>query len=319
MADHMHSAGEWMLSYRFMSMNMRGNLKNSASIDPDTIATTEENRFFGMPGMPPTLRIVPLEMTMEMHMLGLMYAPSDALTLMLMSSYRQNSMRHVTYAGGMGTSQLGNFTAATSGWGDTSITGLIRLRDSAQAKVHAIVGLSLPTGSTEKRQQILAPTGMMPVVRVPYPMQLGSGSYDPILGLTYSASSERLGWGAQWRSKFRISKNNDGYQLGDEHRFNAWLSYLFKPAVSGSIRLEHFALGNISGLDPMIMGPVQTADPDRQAARRLDLALGVNLAASGRLKGWRLAVEYVLAVDQKLDGPQLETDDQVIIGLQKAF
>jgi hypothetical protein len=32
-----------------------------------------------------------------------------------------------------------------------------------------------------------------------------------------------------------------------------------------------------------------------------------------------VAVEYVLAVDQKLDGPQLETDDQLIIGLQKAF
>ena len=53
MGDHMHKQGEWMLSYRFMTMNMEGNLKGSNNIDPDTIVTTEPNRFFGMPGMPP--------------------------------------------------------------------------------------------------------------------------------------------------------------------------------------------------------------------------------------------------------------------------
>jgi len=319
MADHMHKAGEWMLSYRFMTMNMQDNLKNSSSIDPDTIATTEPNRFSGMPGMPPTLRIVPLEMTMDMHMLGLMYAPTDNLTLMLMANYVSNSMRHVTYAGGIGTDELGNFKTATRGWSDTSLSGLLHLLDRNGNKLHAIIGVSLPTGSTEESDRILAPTGMTPVVRVPYPMQLGSGSYDPILGINYSGSRERLGWGAQWRGEFRTSRNDDDYELGDEHRLNVWLSYLFRPAISGSIRFEYFRRDNISGQDPMIMGPVQTADPDRQAARRSDVALGINYAASGSMQGWRLALEYVLAVDQKLDGPQLETDDQLIIGLQKAF
>ncbi len=32
------------------------------------------------------------EMDMQMHMLGVMYAPSDKLTLMLMSAYKENSM-----------------------------------------------------------------------------------------------------------------------------------------------------------------------------------------------------------------------------------
>lgn len=319
MADHMHKQGEWMFSYRFMTMNMEGNLKDSRSIDPDTIVTTEPNRFFGMPGMPPTLRIVPLEMTMDMHMLGMMYAPSDSITLMFMTNYLSNSMQHVTYAGGMGTNVLGNFKTKTSGWSDSSVSGLIRLVDSDRAKLHAIVGVSLPTGSTDERDQILAPTGMTPEVRVPYPMQLSSGSYDPILGLTYSGGTGDLGWGAQWRGKFRTSKNDDDYQLGDEHRLNAWLSYLFQPALSASIRLEHFRRDNISGQDPMIMGPVQTADPDRQAVRRMDVAVGLNYAASGGMRGWRLGIEYVFAADQELDGPQLETDDQLIIGLQKSF
>ena len=110
MGDHIHSKGGWMLSYRYMTMNMQGNLKGTSSIDADTIVTTEANRFFGMPGMPPTLRIVPLDMTMDMHMMGAMYAPSDRVTLMLMTNYWNKSMQHVTYAGGMGTNELGKFT-----------------------------------------------------------------------------------------------------------------------------------------------------------------------------------------------------------------
>ena len=178
---------------------------------------------------------------------------------------------------------------------------------------------SLPTGSTDETAQILAPTGMMPTVRMPYPMQLGSGSYDPILGLTYTGNGERVGWGAQWRGVVRTGDNDDDYQLGDEHRVSGWLSYLFSPAVSASARLEYYRRDNISGIDPMIMGPVQTADPDRQAVTRIDAALGLNFAASGSLSGWRLGVEYLFAIDQDLDGPQLETDDQLIVGLQKAF
>lgn len=319
MGDHMHHDGEWMLSYRFMTMNMQGNLQGGNSIDPDTIVTTEPNRFFGMPGMPPTLRIVPLDMTMDMHMLGLMYAPSDKLTLMFMGNYWNKSMQHVTYAGGMGTTELGNFKTKASGWGDSSVAGLVRLLKSDGTNLHATIGLSLPTGSTDETGQILAPTGMMPTVRMPYPMQLGSGSYDPILGLTYTGGGDRVGWGLQWRSVFRMSKNDDDYQLGDEHRLSGWLSYLFSPAISASARLEYFDRESISGLDPMIMGPVQTADPDRYAARRLDAAVGLNFAASGKMKGWRLGLEYLFAIDQDLDGPQLEIDDQIIIGLQKAF
>jgi hypothetical protein len=238
---------------------------------------------------------------------------------MLMTNYWNKSMQHVTYAGGMGTNELGKFTTKTSGWGDSSVSGLVSLINSANAKLHAIVGLSIPTGSTDETGAILAPTGMRPTIRLPYPMQLGSGSYDPILGLSFSGGRGNLGWGGQWRSALRTSKNDDKYQLGDEHRVTGWLSYLFSPAVSASARLEYYDRGNISGLDPMIMGPVQTADPDRQAATRLDAAIGVNLAASGRLSGWRLAFEYVMPIDQDLAGPQLEIDDQLIIGLQKAF
>ena len=72
---------------------------------------------------------------------------------------------------------------------------------------------------------------------------------------------------------------------------------------------------------PMQLGsgsyyPVQTADPNRQGARRTDVSLGVNFIAAG---GHRLAFEYSVPVSRSPDGPQLEADDQLLLGYQFSF
>ena len=114
----------------------------------------------------------------------------------------------------------------------------------------------------------------------------------------------------------RTGTNDEGYTLGDEHRLTAWYSRLLSSRFSWSARVEYLDRGNISGIDPMIMGPVQTADPARQGAMRLDAALGINFATAA---GHRIALEYVVPVDQDLDGPQLEMDAQFTLGYQYTF
>jgi hypothetical protein len=319
MGEHFHKAGEWMFSYRYMSMSMAGNLKNSKSISPDKIVTTEPNIFSGMPGMPPTLRVVPLEMDMSMHMLGLMYAPSDRITLMLMANRVDKDMMHITYQGGTGITVLGDFRTKTSGWGDASVSGLVRLIRNDDFRLHAIIGVSLPTGSTDETGQILTPANTQPTVRLPYPMQLGSGTYDPIVGLSYAGFGAHWAWGAQWRSVYRHADNDEEYRLGNETRLTGWLTYLWDRAISTSLRVQYNDRGNISGMDPLIMLPVQTADPARQGSSRTDIALGVNFAGQHQLDGWRLAVEYLVPLQQSLNGPQLETDSQLVVGIQKSW
>jgi hypothetical protein len=127
MGDHLHKAGEWMLSYRFMRMEMEDNRIGTNDVSPEEIVTTEPNRFFGQPGQPPTLRVVPTEMTMDMHMLGAMYAPTDWMSLMAMVSYVDKSMKHITFMGPTGTTRLGTFSTNANGFGDTMLTALIKL------------------------------------------------------------------------------------------------------------------------------------------------------------------------------------------------
>ena len=72
----------------------------------------------------------------------------------------------------------------------------------------------------------------------------------------------------------------------------------------------------LAGHDPRITGPVQTADPSRQAASRLDLAVGINFASEA---GHRVGLEYAIPVAQDLAGPQLGVDQQLMLGFQYTF
>lgn len=320
MGDHMHAAGEWMISYRYMHMDMQGNRIGTDEVSPEEIVTTVPNRFFGTPGQPPTLRVVPTEMTMDMHMFGAMYAPTDWLTLMAMGNYTVNEMDHVTFQGGAGTTRLGEFTTKSSGFGDTTVTGLINLYDEGNRHVHLNAGLGLPTGSITESDDVIAPTGATPTLRLPYAMQLGSGTFDLKPGVTYTDRVGNLSWGAQYAATLRLGENDEDYSLGDEHMLTAWAAYQWDYWISTSFRLAGETIGDIDGIDPKIVAPVQTADPDNYGGETLDAFLGVNLEGqSGFLRGHRLAVEVGMPVYQDLNGPQMETDWQIMIGYQKAF
>ncbi len=326
MADHAHKKGEVMFSLRAMHMSMQGNQIGTDSVDPDTIVTTVPNRFAGMPMQPPTLRIAPTEMRADMYMLGVMYAPSDAVTLMVMSSYIEKEMDHVTYQGGMGTTQLGTFTTNPKALGDTKVSALIPLMgfpaatDDVRDELTLKAGVSIPTGSTDETAQILTPMGDTPTVRTPYMMQAGSGTWDLEPALTYKGRRGKLGFGAQASASVRLGDNKWNYRLGDIYEATGWLSYRAAQWASLSGRVRGRTTGRIHGIDDAIMGPVQTANPDFQGGDRVDLIGGVNFVAThGGFAGHRIGIEIGTPIYQNLNGPQMAADWFATVGWQKAF
>lgn len=320
MADHTHHSGEVMISYRLMHMDMGGTRIGTERINPDTIVTTQPNRFAGRPGQPPTLRIAPLHMRMNMHMFGLMYAPSDAVTLMAMGNYVSKEMSHRTYQGGMGANVLGGFTATPEGFGDTSISAIVPLVKSHQFELNAKAGISAPTGSTTQSAQVLTPMNMQPELRLPYAMQLGSGTWDMLPGVTVKGQSRDWGWGAQYAGKIRTGTGDQGYKFGNAHNVTAWVSRRLAPWISTSLRLSGTATGRIKGIDPQVVAPVQTADPENYGGDRIEAYLGANLlAAKGPFEGLRFGIELGVPVMQDLNGPQMERDWSLTVGLQKVL
>ena len=318
MADHRHKQGEWMLSYRYMYMDMSGNRDGTDGISPDDIVSTVANPF----GTPPTLRVVPTDMPMQMHMVGGMYGLSDRITLMAMGMYTSLEMDHITYQGMAGTTQLGNFTTETNGIGDTTIGAIIGLDDGSyeHRQINLGLALSLPTGSITETDQILTPMGTTPTPRLPYPMQLGSGSFDLKPSLTGFSRIGKWNYGAQASAVIRLDDNDEGYTLGDRFEATSWLAYEAQPWISVSGRLKAASIGQIDGDDAAIRAPVQTADPDNHGGETLEALFGVNLAGqTGWQKGHRIAAEIGLPLYRDLNGPQLETDLTFTLGWQKAF
>ena len=316
MGDHMHKEGEWMVSYRVMQMSMRGNLRGSEAISADEIVTQVSNPN----APPPTVRVVPVDMTTTMHMLGLMYAPTDKLTLMVMLNHVRKTMDHTTYMGMMGTNRLGGFETETSGIGDTKIAALWGLMDRDQHKMHLNLGLSLPTGSIDEEDDVLTPMNTQPTLRLPYAMQLGTGTYAVEPGLTYYGNSAPYGWGTQIKASIQLGENDEDYTFGNKITWTNWGSYRVNEWSSVSLRLTYVDESSIDGMDEQVRAPVTTANPDNYGGERIDLGVGVNLVGQrGGIRGHRVALEYQSTVHQDGNGVQMEMQSMFTLGYQYAF
>lgn len=300
MGDHLHPKGDWMVSYRYMHMEMEGSLKGDDRIRTrDIISPTGEG-----------FLVTPTEMTMDMHMLGIMYAPTDNLTLMAMAPYIRNSMDHLTRMGA-------TFTTDSEGIGDVKVTALYGLTTWQNQHLHLNLGISFPTGDIDQKDR--TPMGN---VRLPYPMQLGSGTYDLLVGLTYGGQSDKWSWGSQAMGTVRLQSENDNdYRLGNRLDITGWFLRDLSRGWNASLRVEGQAWGNIHGEDPKLnRNVVPTADPDLRGGKRIDLLAGVNFAQySGTLKGHQMGLEAGYPAWQNLDGPQLKTRWTVTAGWQYVF
>lgn len=302
MGDHTHETGEIMLSYRYLYMDMRPNYVGSNEVPVSSVQGPPNGT---------TFPIIPTNMQGQMHMVGLMYGLTDNLTLSAMLGRMDKAMDHSVRNGTV-------FRTHTEGIGDFKFGGLLKIYDDNCQRVQLNLMMSAPTGSIDE-------TGFVPpagaVIRLPYPMQLGSGTFDLNPGITYLGQHCRLSWGGQVLGTIRLGENSEDYSLGDELTVNAWLAYQLSDQVSASFRATGKSWGDVDGSDPNLNPlTVPTARPDLRGGERIDLFGGVNyLFTDGVFKGHRLAAEAGGSVYQDLDGPQLGTDWMITVGWQKAF
>ncbi len=306
MGEHTHSKGEFMVSYRYMRMGMEGMRDGTNSLTNSEVLSTDEYNY----------RVSPLEMPMDMHMLGAMYAISDNLTLVAMVNFLDISMDHQTRMGGM-------FTTEASGLGDTRVSALIKFFDKNRQRMHFNLGLSIPTGSIEEMD--ITPASAPNETQLPYPMQLGSGSFDLLPGITYLGQSDAFSWGAQIMGNIRLGENDHDYRWGHQVNPSIWGAVKFANWVSTSLQTRGQFMGEIEGADPAYMMArntrmVPTVFSENFGGSQIFSGLGLNLyAPSGALKGIRLGATIELPVLRNLNGPQLETDYMLTMGIQYTF
>ena len=298
MGDHLHRRGEWMVAYRYMRMEMDGNRDGTSSVSTSEVLSQ--------------FMVAPLNMDMDMHMVGGMYGLSDDVTLTAMVPFVSKTMDHVT-----GTAV--EFTTDSDGIGDVKLGGLVRLFEGDSSDAHLNLALSLPTGDIDAEHATPASGGAP--VQLPYPMQLGSGTYDAQVGGTWVTYDGDWSFGAQALQTFRIGENDHGYKLGNRSDATAWTARRLTESWSASLRLAGARWGNVHGMDDELgaMPTVPTKVPGLRGGKRVDVLLGVNAyAPDGPFAGHRLAIEAGVPAWQDLAGPQLETDFVLTVGWQYA-
>jgi hypothetical protein len=322
MGDHTHAAGGWMLSYRAMHMKMDGMRHGDDRVSSADVFTADGGGYM----------VTPEEMSMNMQMIGIMYAPSGALTLMLMANYSDVEMHHrinpamnmlITANGGSDT-----FTTATSGFGDTKLVALYKFYGNERQRAHVGLGLSLPTGSIDEKDKL--PVRMIGRVNrvLPAPMQLGSGTFDLLPSITWREQFDSWSFGAQASGTIRLEgENARDYRHGHSFDLTSWASTNLADWISLSSGLNYKYTGQLKGEQqginqvPMMgRNTVTTAYGENYGGERLALLLGVNLlGTSGIANGHNLSVDIRLPLWQDLNGYQLETDWILSIGWRKAF
>lgn len=319
MGDHLHEAGGWMVSYRYMFMEMDGMYNGSNAISPAQVYNA-------------SYVVSPTRMKMDMHMIGLMYAPTDDITLMAMVPYTTMEMNHrIDPAAGMLIRLNGGndtFTTESSGVGDLRLGALFRIHDSGPNHIHGGLAFSLPTGSIGEKDLVPGPGGRLPR-QLPAAMQIGSGTFDILPSLTWVHTQDKWSAGVQAHANIRTGTNHHDFRLGNRFGIDSWFSYHMASWVSLSAGLSYLWEDELSGVQTDIafnpaFAPnrltVPTAFGANYGGQRIEALVGANfLVPSGPLAGQRLAVDLRVPLWQDRNGYALGTDYTATAGIQFAF
>lgn len=197
---------------------------------------------------------------------------------------------------------------STSGIGDAQLfaryTVFQKDMHGSTFRVAPFLGLKLPTGDDEDSDTL---------GRLPQPLQLGSGSWDPFGGLI--ASYQSLDYQIDAQLSYKANSEANDFEFGDEFAFDASLQYRLWPRELGGgvpgllygvieANLLHQAKNEIGGVD----------DPN-SGGTRLFLSPGLQYVT----KRWVLEAIVQLPVVQDLGGTALEDDYTVRAGFRVNF
>lgn len=301
MISHVHAKGEWMVSYRYMHMQMEGIVSGQSPITISDVLAT--------------YTAAPLEMQMDMHMGMLMYGLTDKLTLMGMFNYSSNWMKMKMTMG----QHVHTHNMAAKGIGDTRLSVLYALKTTETQQLLISTGINLPTGKINLKGA--ANAMMYPRQRMPYMMQTSSGSFELPATINYAQINGKWYYSAQVNALIRLGRNVLYYRYGNEWSLQSWVARKWQHGWSSSLRAEftqQFRLvGNDASLNPTFEPAANSANYGFQ---RLIGFFGVVYEPEGKwLEQLRLAIEGGYPVYQKYQGIQMPLTQTLLFSINYNF
>ena len=247
------------------------------------------------------------KMDMYMSNVSVGYAFSDRFFAGIMGMYMEKDMEMIRRGGRRSSMN-------SQGAGDTMLmTKTLLYADDyliPTSQVSLLLGVSIPTGSIDQDD-----TGQI----LPYSMQLGSGTFDPFIGVLYEGSSSPFWWGANASYLARAYENYKSYNLGDEYRLDLYGMYQLRHNLVGELQIKGKYVGDIEGEaqeieqdgdghmngNPNMAFMSNLYDPDNYGGSTVDLTTGVQWQP---FRNHILNAQFSVPLFQNLHGTQMERD-----------
>lgn len=281
---HYHFQGDWMIGVDATNVQWSGLQNGTSSVSAQQVLGN--------------FMMAPTSATMNMQDLDLMYGYRDDWTFEVMIPQVQMAMTSV-YMNGDTTTNL------VSGLGDITLNVIHPFKYKYPAQWQAELGLALPTGDINQFNLVYLMFGEQ---KMPYNMQLGTGSFQFEPAITYLGETQKWAFGAQVRGFLPLNTNSDGWMAPNRLAATAWAAPHVNNNFSPSFRVDYQTWGNVRGNDPVIdFSMMPSSNPNLYAGSRADAYIGLNFAwgQDGEGHGKWLTFEYGVPFYQNLTGPQL--------------
>lgn len=179
------------------------------------------------------------DVKLKLQMFSLSYQLNSETTLLANLPYIENEV--LTYF------FKAPYKDYTRGLSDLSLSANHFVGIYSGIMVMADLGLSLPTGGISEKNV------NNPSLNYVYNMQLGSGTLDPIAGITAMKLGQNYTLGSHVMGIFRTGQNNlNDYHLGNQYRLDAWADYNLNSIFQARLVGYHKTKEAISGQDKTI-------------------------------------------------------------------
>ena len=330
MGGEYHKKGEFMFSFRFMKMKMKGNRQGEEELSDYQVISFPNP--FAMGNMPSKISVVPKEMEMNMSMTSLMYGFNNRVTGMAMLKFVNKNMKLNTYSPVADLpcvkiypsppecrSLLGSFNSSSSGLASFIMSMLIKLKETKSNRWHVELGFEKSIGKNDRKGEVLSPANTKLNIVLPYSMQTGDKGTRLVAGLTFVRTNMEWTYGIQ--TKLNKTLNQEKWNYGNSLSMNSWIQKGLSHKTSLSFRYSYLNQKTINGKDMMIMAPVQTSNPKNYGGRFHEIGVGVNrlINFEDSKHGNRVGLELVYPLKQDLNGLQMQRDWSVRLGYQTSF
>ena len=185
--------------------------------------------------------VVPTEITQEVHALRVGYDLTEALTIRAQLPFVMQSTDHISIIPGYDA-----FNISSEGLRDIALVLDSTISQTLNSSWKIGAGLSMPTGSIDEEGDTPRAPGNQ---QLPYTMQLGSGTWDVPLFLSFRKYEAAWDWG--WDASFtlRTGENDRDYRLGNKGAIGGWLMWKGASVLRPGVRLDYRWRDQIDGED----------------------------------------------------------------------